>query len=170
MGLYCFVHCKDSKQGIKLINKWEGKMMSKSKSNLQVRFKNIPNKTTTYYNNQNQAMGDMNNMQRPNQYGMNNMNNMGFMNQQQQGFNNRNMQNQFVNRQQWNNPMQGGMMDNFGNNMQGGYNKNNNRQGGFNNRQQPHFNNQMNDGNNQFRGNQQHPQQQMYGNMINNRR
>merc|ERR1719220_1738648 len=116
--LYCFVHCKDSKQGIKLINKWEGKMMSKSKSNLQVRFKNIPNKTTTYYNNQNQAMGDMS--------------------------------------QQYN--------QTFGNN--GQYFNNMNRQGGFNNRQQPHFNNQMNDGNNQFRGNQQHPQQQMYGNMM----
>ena len=52
------------------------------------------------FGNNGQYFNNMNNMQRPNQYGMNNMNNMGFMNQQQQGFNNRNMQNQFVNRQQ----------------------------------------------------------------------
>jgi len=42
--LYAFVHCKDWKACMKLINKWEGKMMRDSqKSALQVRFKSIPN-------------------------------------------------------------------------------------------------------------------------------
>lgn len=204
--LYAFVHCKDAKQGMKLINKWEGQMMSKSKGNLQVRFKNIPNKTTTFYNNQNQAMGDMpqqynqtfgnngqyytnnmNQMQRQGNY-VNNMNantNIGYAMNQQQNFNQRNMPNQFVGRQNWNpTPMQNNMqMNDFGNNQLPQFRKNN--QGGFNNRaQQPHNNfqhNQMNDGNTQFRNNQQQqqhaqPQMQMqhggnYGNaMINNRR
>merc|ERR1712003_96230 len=152
--LFCFVHCVDTKQCMKYINRWEGQMMAASKSALQVRFKATNNNRNNNNNNQNKmynnqgGMGDMQNnaamyQNTFQQSYYNNNNNMGGM-----GGNrgNNNFNNNFNQMNQMNQMAAYGQFNQNGGGNNNNNRNNNNNQNNNNNFAQMNFQ-QMNQGN-----------------------
>lgn len=136
--LFAFVHCNDTKQCLKYINKWDTKMMSSSKSPLQVRFKSINSKPQSHNNNNNNNNSNFYN----NQGGMGDMqNNMYNQTFQNNGY--------YGNGMQLNNRPQNNYQQMNHQQMNMGYNQYNNNR----NNQMIHNNQFINGGNRQWNQN-----------------
>lgn len=188
--LFCFIHCEDTKQCMKYINRWEGQMMSTSKSALQVRFKGANGNRANNNNAGGNAGGNQQQNNKMNQYGnqnnfYNNNQGMGDMQNnaamyqntfQQSYYNNNNMQMQGNNRNNNFNQMnQMNQMAAYGQyNNQNNNNRNNNRQNNNNSQNNNQNNNfqmgfqQMNQGQNWNQNNMMGMQQQGYRQNNNN--
>jgi len=189
--LFCFIHCEDTKQCMKYINRWEGQMMSTSKSALQVRFKGANGNRDNanagagaaaggnqQQNNKMNQYGNQNNFYNNNQ-GMGDMQNNAaamYQNTFQQSYYNNNMQMQGNNRNNnFNNQMnQMNQMTSYGYNNQNNNNRNNTRQNNTNSQNNNQNNNfqmgfqQMNQGQNWNQNNMMGMQQQQGYNRQNN--